>query len=75
MPIKPSDGNAMGRWLLNLRKGVLNELTARLRCLLAGLESRPEARHAETAVGVRYRRGGVPDWNIWRTSPFTMRSW
>lgn len=25
--IKPSDGNAVGRWLLNLRKGVLNELT------------------------------------------------
>jgi hypothetical protein len=25
--IKPSEGNAMGRWLLNLRKGVLNELT------------------------------------------------
>ena len=25
--IRPSDGNAMGRWLLNLRKGLLNELT------------------------------------------------
>ena len=25
--IKPSDGNALGRWLLQLRKGVLNELT------------------------------------------------
>ncbi len=24
--IKPSDGNALGRWLLHLRKGVLNEL-------------------------------------------------
>ena len=24
--IKPSDGNALGRWLLNLRKGVVNEL-------------------------------------------------
>jgi hypothetical protein len=25
--IKPSDGNAAGRWLLQLRKGVLAELT------------------------------------------------
>jgi hypothetical protein len=24
--IKPSDGNALGRWLLQLRKGVLNDL-------------------------------------------------
>jgi hypothetical protein len=26
--IKPSEGNALGRWLLNLRKGVLAELTS-----------------------------------------------
>lgn len=25
--IKPSEGNAVGRWLLRLRQGVLNELT------------------------------------------------
>ena len=25
--VKPSDGNAVGRWLLRLRKGVLAELT------------------------------------------------
>ena len=25
--VKPSDGNALGRWLLRLRKGVLAELT------------------------------------------------
>jgi hypothetical protein len=25
--IKPSDGNAVGRWLLERREGVLNELT------------------------------------------------
>jgi len=25
--INPSKGNALGRWLLNLRQGVLNELT------------------------------------------------
>jgi hypothetical protein len=25
--IKPSDGNAVGRWLLQLRRGALNELT------------------------------------------------
>jgi hypothetical protein len=25
--VKPSDGNAVGRWLLRLRKGVSNELT------------------------------------------------
>ena len=67
--MKPDTAQLWGRSVARLRKGVAEELTHG--CSACPSTPAHVQKHKPRAS---QRRAGAPDWNIWRTSPLTMRS-